>query len=139
MTSRIALRGSYRQHSPKAIKVGRPSANERLEATLVLRRKQSAPHPWALDSYLSHDELAALHGAYPQDIEVVEKFCSERHFSIVHLNAGARSVVISGSFGDVTSAFGADVELHRLGAHTYRSRRGHLLVPEELASRVLSS
>jgi len=43
----------------------------------------------ALDSYLSHDELAALHGAYPQDIEVVEKFCSERHFSIVDLDAGA--------------------------------------------------
>ena len=74
-----------------------------------------------------------------QDIEIVERFCSERHFSIVHLDAGARSVVISGSFGDVTSAFGADVELHRLGARTYRSRRGHLSVPEELAGRVLSS
>lgn len=138
MPSRVALRGSYRQHSPKAIKVGRPSVNERLEVTLVLRRKQSAPHPWALDSYLSHDELAALHGADPQDIEVVERFCSERHFSIVHLDAGARSVVISGSFGDVASAFGADVELHRLGPRTYRSRRGHLSVPEELAGRVIA-
>ena len=40
MPSRVALRGSYRQHSPKAIKVGRPSMNERLEVTLVLRRKR---------------------------------------------------------------------------------------------------
>lgn len=138
MPSRVALRGSYRQHSPKAIKVGRPSMNERLEVTLVLRRKQEAPHPWALDAYLSHDELAALHGADAQDIEAVEAFCSERHFSITHLDAGARTVVISGGFGDITSAFGADVELHRVGTRTYRSRRGHLYVPEELAGRVIA-
>jgi kumamolisin len=138
MPSRVALRGSYRQHSPKAIKIGRPAINERLEVTLVLRRKQDAPHPWDLDIYLSHDELTALHGADPQDIDAVERFCFERHFSIVHLDAGARTVVVSGSFGDVTSAFGADVELHRLGARTYRSRRGHLYVPEELAGRVIA-
>jgi kumamolisin len=138
MPSRVALRGSYRQHSLKAIKVGRPSMNERLEVTLVLRRKQPAPHPWALDTYLSQNELAALHGADLEDIEAVETFCSNQHFSIVHLDAGARTVVLSGRFADIASAFGADVELHRLGAGTYRSRRGNLYVPEGLAGRVIA-
>ncbi len=48
MSSRIALRGSYRQHSLRSVKVGRPSSNEQLEITLVLRRKAARSAP--LDS-----------------------------------------------------------------------------------------
>jgi kumamolisin len=138
MSSRIALRGSYRQHSTQAVKIGRPSPQERLEVTLVLRRKQPAPHPWELDQYLDHNELAALHGADPADIEVIETFASSRHLSVTHVDEGARTVTLSGSLAEIASAFGAEVELHRSGNRVYRSRRGHLYVPPELAGRVVA-
>ena len=138
MSSRIALRGSYRQHSTQAVKIGRPSPQERLEVTLVLRRKQPAPHPWTLDQYLGHDEFSALHGADATDIEAVEAFASAHHLSVTQVDAGARTVTLSGPFSEIASIFGADVELHRAGNRTYRSRRGHIYVPQELAGRVIA-
>src|SRR5689334_8891326 len=138
MSSRIALRGSYGQHSPKAVRVGRPQWHERLEVTLVLRRRQAAPHPWAAGHYHSHEELEALYGADPADIEAVEQIASERHFSITHVDASARTITLAGNFGDLTAFFGADVEVHRIDNRVYRSRRGHLHVPPELAGRVIA-
>jgi kumamolisin len=138
MSSRVALRGSYRQHSSKAIKIGRPQAYERLEVTLVLRRRQQAPHPWAADAYHSHEELADLYGADPADVEAVEAIASARHLSVSHVDLAARTITLAGAFRDLTSLFGADVELHRLGNRVYRSRRGHLYIPGELAGRVIA-
>jgi kumamolisin len=138
MSSRVALRGSYRQHSPKGVKIGRPQWHERFEVTLVLRRKQAAPHPWAADQYYSHEELEALYGADPSDIDAVEAIASERHLTVTHVDPGARTMTLAGTFGDLTSFFGAEVDLHRIENRTYRSRRGHLHVPGELAGRVIA-
>src|SRR4051794_14316798 len=138
MSSRSALRGSYRQHSAQAVKIGRPSPQERLEVTLVLRRKQAAPHPWELEHYFSHDELATMHGAHASDIEAVETFASSHHLSVTQVDEGARTVTLAGALAEIVSVFGAEAELHRSGNHTYRSRRGHLYVPSELAGRVIA-
>lgn len=136
MSSRVALRGSYRQHSLRAIRIGRPQPQDRMEVTLVLRRKQAAPHPWAADRYHTHEELAVNYGADPADIEAVEAIAAERHLSIANIDPAARTVSILGSFSELASLFGADVELHRIENRTYRSRRGHLSIPQELAGRV---
>jgi kumamolisin len=137
MSSRIALRGSYRQHSTHSLRIGRPHPYERLEVTIVLRRKEAAPHPWVGARYHSHDELAELYGADPEDIEAVEAFASVKHLNITYVDPGARTVTISGTVRDLASLFGADLELHKLGNRVFRSRRGHLYVPQELAGRVL--
>ncbi len=138
MSSRTTLRGSYRHHSSRSTRIGRPQPHEKLEVTLVLRRKQEAPHPWASDRYHSHEELAAQYGADPADIAAVEALASERHLSVTHSDPGSRTISVMGSFSDLANLFGADVELHRQGSRTYRSRRGHLSVPEELAGRVIA-
>jgi kumamolisin len=138
MSSRVTLRGSSRQHFSNSTKVGRPQPYERLEVTLILRRKQQPPHPWAAASYHSHDELAEWYGADAADVEAVEAVASARHLSVSHVDLGSRVVTLAGAFRDVTSLFGADVELHRLGNRVYRSRRGNLSVPAELAGRVIA-
>ena len=79
-----------------------------------------------------------MHGADQEDIEIVESFASAHHFSITHLDAGARTITLAGRFAELTSVFGAEVDLHRIGSRTYRSRRGHLYVPKELAGRVIA-
>jgi kumamolisin len=109
-----------------------------MEVTLILRRKQQAPHPWAAASYYSHDELALWYGADPADVEAVEAAASAKHLSVSHVDLASRVVTLAGAFRDMTSLFGADVELHRLGDRVYRSRRGNLSIPEELAHRVVA-
>jgi kumamolisin len=138
MSSRVALRGSFRQHSSKATKVGRPQPYERLEVTLILRRKQQPPHPWASTTYHSLEDLAEWYGADPADVEVVEAVACAKHLSVSHVDLAARTVTLAGAFRDVASLFGADVELHRLANRVYRSCRGHLFVPAELAGRVIA-
>ena len=95
MSSRVALRGSYRQHSLRATRIGRPQPQDRMEVTLVLRRKQSAPHPWAADRYHTHEELAENFGADPADIAAIEAIASERHLSIANIENVDPATVIT--------------------------------------------
>jgi kumamolisin len=137
MSSRTALRGSYRQHSPQALRIGRPSPNERLEVMVILRRKEMPGHPWAADRYLDQVEFEALYGADPADIAAVETLASEHHLAVSGVDPLARSMTLSGAFRDLATFFGVDVEIQRLSDRTYRSRKGHIHVPEELSGRVI--
>jgi kumamolisin len=82
--------------------------------------------------------LAEQYGADPADVEAVEAVASAKHLSVSHVDLAARTVTLAGAFRDVASLFGAEVELHRLGNRVYRSCRGHLFVPGELAGRVIA-
>jgi kumamolisin len=137
MSSRTALRGSYRQHSPQALRIGRPSSNERLEIMVILRRKEMPGHPWAADRYLDQTEFEALYGADPADIAAVEALASEHHLAVSGVDPLARSMTLSGAFRDLATFFGVDVEIQRRDDCTYRSRKGHIHVPEELSGRVI--
>jgi kumamolisin len=137
MSSRTALRGSYRQHSPQALRIGRPSPNERLEIMVILRRKEMPGHPWAADRYLDQTEFEALYGADPADIAAVEALASEHHLAVSGVDPLARSMTLSGAFRDLATFFGVDVEIQRRDDCTYRSRKGHTHVPEELSGRVI--
>jgi kumamolisin len=138
MSSHVILCGSHRQHPRHSAAAGQPASDEIIEITLVLKRREAAPEIASAETFLSHTELAQLHGADLADIDAVEKFASEHHFSIVRTDAAARSVTISGRCSAMAAAFGADLELRRLGENVFRSRQGHLYVPESLAGSVVA-
>jgi kumamolisin len=138
MSSHVILRGSHCQHPRHSVAAGEPAADEIIHITLILKRREAAPHFASAETLLSHTELAQLHGADLTEIDAVEKFASEHHFSIVRIDAAARSVTISGQCSALAAAFGADLELRRLGQNTFRSRQGHLHVPESLAGSLIA-
>jgi kumamolisin len=93
---------------------GHPDPDELITLTLILRRRCEAPDPDTIGRYLSHGELAEMHGADPVDIQAVENFASEHGFSIVSIHAAARTVVLGGRRGDLAKAFAAGVSCPQL-------------------------
>jgi kumamolisin len=137
MTSHVPLQGSYREHPAGSVSAGKPADDEIVHLTLILRRRNDAPEPQSLRRHLTHAELTDLHGADPADIEAAEAFASDHQFSVVRVDAGARSVTIAGPLGQLANVFGADLQLRQLGQKTVRTRQGSLRVPHSLNGRVI--
>ncbi len=138
MSSDVILCGSQREHPANSVLLGKPAADEIIQLTLVLKRRETAPDAGSIASHLSHSQLSELHGADPADIEAVEAFASEQSFTVMRLNAAARTVAVSGPFAAMASAFGADVDLRGVQGKVMRTRQGQLSLPDSLAGRVVA-
>src|SRR5579883_743417 len=138
MTSHIPLHGSHSQHPSGSTFVAKPDANEIIQVTLILRRRNEAPHPAQLHRHLTHTELAELHGADPADILAVEAFAAEHHLSIARIHPASRTVVLTGPLGQLAELFGADLEVRQVGDKKFRTRQGLLHLPRPLDGRVMA-
>jgi kumamolisin len=116
--------------------MGKPSADEVLQITCILRRRDDAPKTPA--GRLSHQQFERIQGADPADIEVVERFASEHGFSIVRSDPAARSIMLAGKFAPLAEAFGADVDLRQCNGKTIRTRQGSLWLNPSLEGRVVA-
>jgi kumamolisin len=101
-------------------------------AALARKAYELASQPLAKRKYLTHDELAKLHGASQEDLDTIENFAHRYDLTIVHRSAAERSVVLRGKLGDLLSAFHADVQIYHNARGTYRGRKGQITLPEEL-------
>jgi kumamolisin len=136
LSSQIILKGSHREHPENSIPAGKPQAWERGTVTCVLRRKNAAPR--CVDVHLTHEDFAAKHGCGTDDIIAVESFAARHHFTVDRVHAGARTITLSGNLHDLAQAFGASIELRKVGDKTYRTRSGHLSVPVDLNGVVIA-
>ena len=136
MASNLTLCGAHREHPALSERVGLPAPDEIIKLTLVLRRRKPASDEHPITTRFTHQSLAEAHGADPEDIQAVEEFAAENHFTIAQLNPAARSVTIAGRLAALAAAFGANVELRRIGNRVIRTREGNLHLPESLAHRV---
>jgi kumamolisin len=71
---RVVIRGSERSPLPNSEPVGVPDPTERVEVTVVLRRK--AEPPSHVEEPIGRAEFARLYGARPEDIPPLEKFAA---------------------------------------------------------------
>jgi kumamolisin len=129
MSSHVILSESHREHPAGSVLVGQPAPNEPIQITVVLRRRNPVSDCRSLDVHLSHAELTGNYGADPADIRAVEDFAAEQSFSVVNINASARTIVLSGPFAAMAAAFGADVDLRRLAGEVMRTQQGDLHIP----------
>ena len=136
MSSYVTLCGSYRKHLAGSKLVGRPAPDEILTIKLILRRRRAATA--LLENHLSHEQLAENHGADPADVATIEAFASEHHLSIAGVNPASRAIALTGTFGALSAAFGADVEIRRTGDKTMRILRSDVRLPEALAHSILA-
>ena len=134
MSSHLNLRGS--KHLAGSKLVGEPAPDEILTITLIMQRRSAAPT--LFDSHLSHEQLAENHGADPADIATIEAFASEHHLSIATVNPAARTIALTGTFSVLSAAFGADVEIRRIGEKKMRILRSDFPVPAALARCVIA-
>lgn len=139
------LTGSERQPMPGARSIGKADPTERLEVTVLVRRRagdklqervgklaagdKSAGH-------VSRAEFAAAHGADPGDITAVKTFASAHGLAVVQEHAGRRTVILSGTVAQFNAAFDVDLQQFEHDGGSYRGRTGPVHLPDELTSIV---
>ena len=141
-----AVPGSGRSPLEGAAPVGRVAPAERLEVTVLVRRRDAAgfraqvarlagdgpPQP------LSLEDFETAFGASSADLDSVAAFAASHRLAVVARDAGRRTMVLSGAAGDLEAAFG--VELHQFDYPdgSYRGRTGLVHVPEALQDVVVA-
>jgi kumamolisin len=136
LSSQIILKGSQREHPKNSVPVGKLRTDERGSVTCILRRKNAAPRFVAVQ--LTYEDFAANHGCGIDDITAVEDFATRHHFTVDRIHAAARTVTLSGNLHDLAQAFGASIELRKMGGKTYRTRAGHLSIPLQLDGIIIA-
>jgi kumamolisin len=133
---RVELAGSERTPLPEGLRVSPADPAERVEVTVVLRRRGSLPEPGQARPHLQRRQIEEIAGADPADIARVESFAHEHGLDVVAASPARRSVVLSGPLGALESAFGTRLHLYDLDGAVYRGRQGPLSVPAEVAPAI---
>jgi kumamolisin len=136
MSSHVILCGSHTEHPRRSEPAGTVPGDEIVRLDLVLKRRQPAPEA-QLAQHISHVEFARDFGA-PDDVRAIEEMAAHHHFSISRIDLASRIISIRGRLSQLAEIFGAGLEMRCIGTQVFRSRRGHLRVPQELADRVVA-
>jgi len=136
MSSHVILSGSHREHPADAAFLGKPSPDEILQITCILRRRNETPDTPL--GRVSHQQFERMHGADPADAGALECFANEHGFSVVRIDLAARAITLAGKYSAFADAFGADMDIRRLGDRTFRSRQGSLWLHSSLEGRVVA-
>jgi Pro-kumamolisin, activation domain/Abnormal spindle-like microcephaly-assoc'd, ASPM-SPD-2-Hydin/Subtilase family len=144
----VAVPGSDRRPARGAKRVADADPAEVFSVTIRVRRRPDGPPIRGLDEwakiplnqrkFLTREELAAAHGASPDDLAAVVAFAEDAGLTVSHQSAGQRTVVVSGTTRRMQAAFGVKLGRYESPAETYRGREGSVHVPAALGEIVES-
>src|SRR5581483_8845561 len=105
----VKLPGSEREPMAGATKTAAADPNAVMQATIVLRPRQSNAEPLeklvSRGERLTREEYQARYGADPADVQTVLAFTSSFGLSLMRVDLGARTVTLTGKAGDFSKAF----------------------------------
>jgi len=143
--SRVSLAGSHRDPVAGASGANPIDPHELVQVTVVLRRRGIGA-PLTAEQFASRDgrpaschsryEFAAVHGADPADIGLIESFAHEYGLTVVESSAAKRSVKLEGTAEKMQKAFGASLAIYEGPAGRFRGRTGSVTIPGNLKSAV---
>jgi len=146
MEKRVAIPGSNRRPLPGAKAVGPADPGQRIEITIQLRRRNGdelektirrlAEQKPSERNYLSRADLTNVAGANPDDIPKIEAFAHEHGLSVTEVSIPRRTVKLSGTVRDMSTAFGVKLQRYKAGSLSYRGRTGVVTVPATLGGIV---
>ena len=137
----IKLTGSERVAMPGARVVAPADPTERLEVTVLVRRRAGAEfHARAAQlaagygsaPYLTREEFAARHGADAADLAAVRAFAAAQGLIVVLEHAARRTVVLSGTVAQFNAAFNVQLQRMQHDSCSYRGRTGSIELPSSL-------
>jgi kumamolisin len=137
--SLVPLAGSERASLPDVTDTAPLNIAERAEITVVLRRRAELPAEIIEGpTVLSSAQLAAGYGADPADVDLVSRELTSRGLVVTAVYATTRRVMVAGSLGDLSTAFGTTLrqvsspDPGGRGRVNHRYREGPLYVPATL-------
>jgi kumamolisin len=135
----ITLKGSERVALPGAREVAPADPAERLEVTVLVRRRagdelskrvaQLAAPGASGATILSREEFARQHGADPADVDKVRAFAAAQGLKVVQEHAARRTVILSGTVAQFCSAFNVQLKQMHHDSGSYRGRIGSIELP----------
>jgi kumamolisin len=136
----ISLKGSDRAAVPGARVVAPADPAERLQVTVLVRRRArqdfasrvAALASGATGPYLSRDEFAKRHGADAADLAAVRAFAAAKGLAVVLEHAARRTVLLSGTVAQFNAAFNVQLQQMAHATGSYRGRTGAIELPVEL-------
>ena len=141
----VELAGSERAPLAAATPAGQLDTSERAELTLVLRRRAELPAEIVEGpTVLTSDQLAGRYGADPADVDLVRRTLTGLGLEITEVHPASRRVKVTGTLGQLSSAFGTTLQQvsspapKGRGTVTHRYREGPLYVPAPLDGVVLA-
>ena len=141
----VSLPGSQRQTISGVRDIGPVDEGERIEVTVVTRRRAELPAELVTGpATISTEELAASYGTDPADIDQVREILAGYGLEVTGAYPGSRRVKVTGTAAQLTRTFGTI--LRRVsspapagtGRVEHRYREGSLLVPAGLEGIVLA-
>ena len=141
----VPLVGSERAPLPGARAVGDTDPKERVRITVIVRHK---PGQRPLDlvkiasskpsqrRYLDRKQFEASRGASPADISKVKAFARRHGISVLEASPSRRTVILSGTAAQVSSAFGVRLIRYSHPQGEYRGHEGSVRVPKALSTVV---
>ena len=141
----VPLAGSERGTLSDVQDAGPVDASERIEVTLVLRRRAELPAELVIGpDTISTEELAASYGTDQADIDRTRDVLAGYGLAVTSTHPGSRRIKIAGTAAQLTEAFGTT--LRRVsspdpagtGRVEHRYREGSLTVPAALAGIVIA-
>jgi kumamolisin len=140
----VPVEGSDRDPVEGARRLGPAPPTERVEVTVVVRRRASgasaieqlSSQPPAERRYLTRRQYERTEGADRADLDRVAAFAAEFGLDVLWKDSARRSVGIAGSVSQMNAAFRTKLARYESPSGTYRGRTGPVKVPAELAEIV---
>jgi kumamolisin len=136
----IRLKGSERIAMPGARVLAPADPTERLEVTILVRRRAAAElHARAAQlasgapaPYLTREEFASKHGADAGDLAAVRAFAAAQGLVVVLEHAARRTVILAGTVAQFDAAFNIRLQRMQHDTCSYRGRTGTIELPSSL-------
>lgn len=131
----VRIDTSERAPMPGAVRGDPVPPDEPVRVSVLVRRRAPMPERAGAD-HMSHDELAAAHGADPADLETVARVLGGFGLTAVESDPARRTVVMEGPASAAAQAFQVELARYSYDGGGYRGREGFVHVPAELAGIV---
>ena len=140
---RVALPGSALSPEREQHWIAAADPNQKIVATIVLRRRASAAHLGeellaGSAPTISRAEAAQI-GADPNDMAAVRDFAAQNGLKVIEENPAARRLRVEGTIQQTDAAFG--VEIARFAdkqGQQFLSYQGTILIPESLRGIIIA-
>jgi len=137
------LPGSSRKLVPGARVVGPNDPAEQIQVTIRVRSRSSSGDldkavaalgatPPSQRAYLTPEQFTARYGATQKDLDKVAKFARDHHLTVVRSDRDQRTLLISGTAAQLSSAFQVKLVRYTSPQGDYRGRLGPLHIPANL-------
>ena len=141
----VPLPGSARGPLPAADQAGPVDESQRIEVTLVTRRRSALPRDLVEGpATVTREQLGEQHGTDPADIDFLRIVLAQHALQVTVADPGARRVKVEGSLAALSETFGAELSMVRTPQPgtgqpaEHRYRQGELRIPAELNGIVLA-